>query len=381
MGKVQRQARKHNSKFGKSTVVRRQHSHQPGQPASAVAVASAKSHHGRRQARLKVPFTKYDKVLLVGEGDFSFSLSLKLHHKGRQIVATCYDSKDVLQSKHPEVQKTITALQSLAHGNGVPIVQQETCEGDEQATDTEEEWKGFSPSPPSSPIHEGQVEDPGRPLEEATIKVLYGIDATKLSSAHKKALRPYSPFTKIVFNFPHVGGLSTDVNRQVRYNQELLVGFFQSAKSLLSSRDHPAKMRQATEDEASDYADISAAAEGPDPGAVNGQILVTLFEGEPYTLWNVRDLARHCGLKVVESFKFPWSAYPGYQHARTVGDITTGKDRRDEGKRKGAWRGEERDARCYVLEDQNAESKDFQSPKSKRRRKRDDEDDEDDDSG
>ncbi|KIW97240.1 uncharacterized protein Z519_02632 [Cladophialophora bantiana CBS 173.52] len=375
MGKVQRQARKHNSKFSKSTVVRRQHSHQQRQLASTVAAPSARSHQGRQQARLKAPFTKYDKVLLVGEGDFSFSLSLKLHHNVRQIVATCYDSKDVLQSKYPEVQKTTTQLQSLTRSNDVPTERQETSEGNENATDTEEEWKGFSPSPPSSPVHEEQIEDPSRPLEEATVKVLYGIDATKLSSAHKKALRPYSPFTKIVFNFPHVGGLSTDVNRQVRYNQELLVGFFHSAKSLLSSRDHPAKIRQASEDEAGYYADISAAIEGPDPGAVNGQILVTLFEGEPYTLWNVRDLARHCGLKVVESFKFPWSAYPGYQHARTAGDITTGKDRGNEGKRKGAWRGEERDARCYVLEDQNAESEDVQSPQPKRRRKQGDEDD------
>ena len=27
---------------------------------------------------------------------------------------------------------------------------------------------------------------------------------------------------KVVFNFPHVGGKSTDVNRQVRYNQGLV---------------------------------------------------------------------------------------------------------------------------------------------------------------
>jgi 25S rRNA (uracil2634-N3)-methyltransferase len=105
-----------------------------------------------------------------------------------------------------------------------------------------------------------------------------------------------------------------------------------------------------------------------EPVQKNGQILVTLFEGEPYSLWNIRDLARHSGLRVVESFQFPWSSYPGYQHARTIGEITTGKDRSDEGKRKGAWRGEERQARCYVLEDQEAQSN---QPFVKRKRKRD----------
>jgi 25S rRNA (uracil2634-N3)-methyltransferase len=75
-----------------------------------------------------------------------------------------------------------------------------------------------------------------------------------------------------------------------------------------------------------------------------GQILVTLFEGEPYTLWNIRDLARHAGLKVVTSFRFPWACYRGYSHARTLGEIE-GKD----GAR-GGWRGEDRDARMYVFE-------------------------------
>jgi 25S rRNA (uracil2634-N3)-methyltransferase len=73
---------------------------------------------------------------------------------------------------------------------------------------------------------------------------------------------------------------------------------------------------------------------------MGGRIIVTLFEGEPYTLWNVRDLARHAGLKVVESWKFDWSQYPGYSHVRTLGAIEGG----------GAWRGEDRQARMYVFE-------------------------------
>lgn len=277
-------------------------------------------------------------------------MALKRHHKFHHVTATCFDTKETLQTKYPDIARTIS---QIAPGN--------SDIGDEPhaSSASESEWKGFSPSPPPS-------EKTARKID-----VLYGIDATKLSSTHKRLLRGSIPFTKIVFNFPHVGGLSTDVNRQVRHNQELLVGFFKAAKELLSSPSRPARIASQSEVYESDDEYLSDDLARPphfDVGAVNGQILVTLFEGEPYTLWNIRDLARHCGLKVVESFKFHWSAYPGYQHARTIGDITSGKDRNEEGKRKGAWRGEERDARCYVLEDKDAVPNLGRGKASKRKR-------------
>ncbi len=71
-----------------------------------------------------------------------------------------------------------------------------------------------------------------------------------------------------------------------------------------------------------------------------GTIVLTIFEGEPYELWNVRDLARHVGLKVGRSFRFQSAAYPGYKHARTLGNIEGG----------GGWKGEERAARTFLFE-------------------------------
>jgi 25S rRNA (uracil2634-N3)-methyltransferase len=79
--------------------------------------------------------------------------------------------------------------------------------------------------------------------------------------------------------------------------------------------------------------------------APDGSIIVTLFEGVPYTLWNIRDLARHSGLAVERSFKFQASAYPGYHHARTLGVV---KNKKGEESGTG-WRGEERAARSYVF--------------------------------
>lgn len=306
-----------------------------------------------------------------------------LHHKVGRITATCYDSRETLESKYPGVGKTIQQLQGTA---GIGASEQDSTESraDERGGN-DAEWEGFSPPPQSSPSVEREGLGLADGSKRCSVNILYGMDATKLSSAHKKALRPYSPFSKIVFNFPHVGGLSTDINRQVRYNQELLVGFFKSAKGLLSSPSNPARATKAPNgDDNDDEADYEDGSDLPEDeraqtGAVHGQILVTLFEGEPYTLWNIRDLARHCGFKVVESFKFPWSAYPGYQHARTIGDITSGKDRSEEGKRKGAWRGEEREARCYVLADQAAEPMVPHSKKPTKRKHEDVDEDEDSD--
>lgn len=177
------------------------------------------------------------------------------------------------------------------------------------------------------------------------------MDATKLGKAGgggKEVRR--GGWERIIFNFPHVGGLTKDVNRQVRHNQgrctsttstlcaqltgwaELLVGFFTAALPLL---------------------------------APTGSIVVTVFEGEPYELWNIRDLARHVGLKVGRSFKFQSKAYPGYKHARTLGNIEGG----------GGWKGEDRSARTYILEKKDGAGKQILH---KRKRGTSEEDDEDD---
>ncbi|KAJ4334948.1 hypothetical protein N0V95_009039 [Ascochyta clinopodiicola] len=239
-----------------------------------------------------VPFGAYDHILLVGEGDFSFTRSLVVDHGCANVTASSFDSEAEVAEKYPTFAATQTELSALT---------------------------------PPVPLH-------------------HSIDATRLSSY--KALRcpredeedddeeTQSGWDTIAFLFPHVGGLSTDVNRQVRSNQALLVSFFRSClesstpKQRLRILESQANKPNLVQRRRSEFL------------RMGGRIMVALFEGDPYSLWNVRDLARHAGLKVVESWRFDWTQYPSYAHVRTLGALEGG----------GAWKGEDRDARMYVFE-------------------------------
>ncbi|KAI2642599.1 hypothetical protein GGS21DRAFT_498715 [Xylaria nigripes] len=267
------------------------------------------NNHGGGPAQQKpaeptIPFSPEDKILLVGDGDLSFAASLVEHHYCADVTATVLEkSRDELLEKYPHAADNIAKVEA-----------------------------------------------------EDDCRVLFGVDATKMAPFVSKPGRSsglgsdgaadanassQGVMDRVFFNFPHVGGKSTDVNRQVRYNQELLVSFFQRAMPSLA------------------------------PG---GSIIVTLFEGEPYTLWNIRDLARHSGLKVDRSFRFQASAYPGYHHARTLGVV-----RSRSGEVGGGWKGEDRAARSYVFVKKDSEAASSMAQRGTKRSRKHDDDSSDED--
>lgn len=130
----------------------------------------------------KEDYSSAHKILLVGEGDFSFSLCLaRAFGSARNIVATTVDTHQQLLKKY-----------SNAIGNM-------------------------------------------RELEERGCVVLCGVDATTMS---RHFFLTTQRFHRIVYNFPHVGFSFPEGNAcQIKLNKELVKGFLSNAKVLLKKED------------------------------------------------------------------------------------------------------------------------------------------------
>ncbi|KAL7960613.1 hypothetical protein V8C34DRAFT_276080 [Trichoderma compactum] len=269
----------------------------------------AKKHRQQQHDEPVIPFGPSDRILLVGEGDLSFAASIIEHHGCTNVTATVLEKDHAeLLAKYPAVDTNIAVVNrrpdphaaNPSHGAGADA--DPDPDGPSDGDDDDEDEDGNSDASVDSKKHKAAA--------VVNNKLVYNVDATKLPPSVARV-----PHDRIIFNFPHVGGKSTDVNRQVRYNQELLVSFFQRALASPTA-----------------------------PLARGGSIVVTLFESEPYTLWNIRDLGRHAGLQLERSFRFQADSYPGYHHARTFGVV-----RNKKGEESSGWKGEDRPARSYVF--------------------------------
>lgn len=139
---------------------------------------------GRKQATLERQhrdlYDADERILLVGEGNFSFARALCRHlGSGAGVYATCFDAEAALQRKYPDVADVRKEIEGKLEG---------TC--------------------------------------------LSGVDAARL---HKvKEFR--EAFRKIVFNFPHLGSGEKDVEKNVAEHRVFLAAFFMSASKCLDPK-------------------------------------------------------------------------------------------------------------------------------------------------
>jgi 25S rRNA (uracil2634-N3)-methyltransferase len=69
-----------------------------------------------RPRTLTYPFDATDTILLIGEGDFSYTLSILSpphNHPAQRVLATAYDSEKECYEKYPAAEETVSKIRAL----------------------------------------------------------------------------------------------------------------------------------------------------------------------------------------------------------------------------------------------------------------------------
>ena len=286
-----------------------------------------------------IPYTLTSRILLLGEGDFSFASCLQVTYPELDFIATGLDSFGECTEKYDQFTKH------------------------------------------------------AKILSKSTI--LHRVDATKLhkdkklQGAFKQKWEDNPLPTKIVFHFPHTGTGIKDRTRNIRAQQSMLLAFFKSVLSLYSSNDYvtfgksmnsssitvstlmmtrnaainaitsPQNLAFKTD---ADDSDVEHDNQGETTVEDCPEVHLTLKEGDPYDEWDIKHLAKLASknnpliaLKYQRSFKFDAThsktitdsdgqisagkslLWPGYKHARTLGDIDNPRDDFEQRGRTHVW--------------------------------------------
>ncbi|KAG8219403.1 hypothetical protein J3R82DRAFT_325 [Butyriboletus roseoflavus] len=283
----------------------------------AVKVAEQKRKQSKNGATDKrplhpptIPFKPTDKILLVGEGNFSFARALIVdppspleHLVPANVTATSYDSEEECFSKYPDAEAIVNSI------------------------------------------------------KQRGARILFGIDATKLQ---KHSVLKGRRWDRIVWNFPHAGKGITDQDRNILSNQRLILDFLRSAPHCLILGPipliHPARKRKQQDgdddDEEPQEDDISGSDIDMAPTAATGErgtVLITLRNVPPYTAWDIPRLAKppskstrigeefNPRYKLLRSFVFHRDVWKGYEHRMTKGERAHGHGKTGEGGEERTW--------------------------------------------
>ncbi|KAM7250001.1 hypothetical protein ACFE04_021884 [Oxalis oulophora] len=248
-------------------------------------------------------YSSKHKILLVGEGDFSFSLCLaRAFGSASNIYATSLDSHDELVIKYKNAKCNLEELQnlgaSLLHGVNAssmkfhPHLRMVKFDRDFSFSLCLAEAFGSASNITATSL-DSYVEVVVKyshagsnlvNLQELGASLLHKVDATKMK--HHPDLKMFY-FDRIIFNFPHAGFLCPESwPDQIMRHQSIVNGFFNNARSMLLP---------------------------------NGEIHVTHKTEYPYSKWNLEELAIRNSLRLIECIEFEMVDYPGYRRKKGSG--------------------------------------------------------------
>jgi hypothetical protein len=238
------------------------------------------------------------RILVLGDGDFSFSASLYRQLRDHQtkaaasedsyqlrrkciLVATSYDSREEVVSKYPN--SSTLHLRSLG-AIGKKRKRRKRGGGALESTTVD---SSSSSSLSSSPQAKNTSTKEQIKMSSGVVGAmcLHNVDATHLVdslAAHSKFSTSSLPkvYDRIIWNFPHTG------EQRVHLNRNIIRDFMDVAAKCLST---------------------------------NGVIYVTLNWKPPYSLWDINTLYPTDQLEAIGYLKFNKSAWTGYEHQTTLG--------------------------------------------------------------
>ncbi|GJJ13172.1 hypothetical protein Clacol_007423 [Clathrus columnatus] len=187
-----------------------------------------------------VPFSPTDTILLIGEGNFSFTRALFIsnhpqlqHLPPQNVTATAYDSEETCYAKYPDARDMV------------------------------------------------------KDLRDKGVNIVFGVDATAL---HLRKEFKGHRWKRIVWNFPHAGKGIADQDRNILSNQILILNFLRCAADFLETGDIPSfkshSKRSSTSDNSmEDVNEETNNISNQDyQTKERGTILLTLKNVSPYTL-------------------------------------------------------------------------------------------------
>ncbi|KAJ2826892.1 Meiotic nuclear division protein 1 [Coemansia furcata] len=321
---------------------------------------------GGNKKRLRGPFFPYRKhntILLIGEGNFSFAHSIAERlGSGVNIVATAYDSQQVVAQKYTDdAAKHIAAFEALG---GTVLYD---IDGTALESHLELKDKSFTHIVFNFPHAGAGIKDQTKNIQTNQMLMIgfftsaqHFLNAGVMPTGSKKGATGHKR------RRGRTGGNSDeddnsgsnddsdDSDGEESGNDEVAGGANRSRQNTAQQSKGASGLTKRTPEASSDgvfdfegaqatvvyddggnsdddinFGDLEtsnspvAEDEVHDEFRPNlnfpGQIHVTLKSGLPYDQWNIKRLARECGLISHTTHPFELDAFPGYEHRRTLG--------------------------------------------------------------
>ncbi|KAJ2684267.1 hypothetical protein IWW39_005005 [Coemansia spiralis] len=314
----------------------------------------AKKAGGSNKKRLRGPFFPYRKhnaILLIGEGNFSFAHSIaKRLGSGVNITATAYDSQQVVAQKYTDdAAKHIAEFEALG---GTVLYD---IDGTALESHLELRGKVFTHIVFNFPHAGAGIKDQAKNIQ-TNQKLMDGF----FTSAQRFLTAGAVPISakKGAAGRKQRRGRTGDDSEEDDNNGSGDDSDGEDSGNDEETRDANRSRRKATQqskgeaggdgvfdfegaqatvvyddgDNSEDDVNFAGLETSESPDAEDdvqdafqpnlnfpGQIHVTLKSGLPYDQWNIKRLAKECGLISHTTYPFELDAFPGYEHRRTLG--------------------------------------------------------------